>query len=70
MGPSRGDVLSWQAPMTPITGPASEVQASEEPPSNPTRIYNAGQLGLHCGIAVVALAAWLHVMRINGARGK
>jgi hypothetical protein len=68
--PHRGDVLAWRAPMTAITGPAGEAASSEKPPSNPTRYYNAGTLSLNTGIAVIALAAWLGVMRINGARGQ
>ncbi len=69
MGPTRGDVLAWRVSM-PMPGPAGDAQAAEKPSSNPTRFYNAGQLSLDTGIAVVALAAWLSVMRINGARGQ
>lgn len=70
MGPTRGDVLAWRAPTSAIPGPAGEAPAAEKPSSNPTRSYNAGQLALNTGIAVVALAAWLSVMRINGSRGQ
>lgn len=69
MGPCRGDVLAWRAPMAAMNGPPAETKTAEKPPSNPTRSYNAGQLALNTGVAVVALTAWLHVMRINGSRG-
>lgn len=63
----RHAVLAWRAP---ACGPASERGSAKEPPANPTRAYNAGRLALGTGIAVIALAAWLHVMRINGATGR
>lgn len=69
VGPTRGDVLAWRAPLSPVTGPAADTQAEEPSSSNPTRTYSAGRLALNTGIAVVALAAWLSVMRINGSRG-
>jgi hypothetical protein len=68
--PCRGDVLAWRAPMAAMNGPDAETKTTDKRPSNPTRSYNAGRLALNTGIAVVALAAWLHVMRINGARGR
>lgn len=57
-------LLSWQAPSAPPT-PAD---TTSEPPSNPHRNYSVGELALTRGMAVVSLARWLHVMRINGAR--
>jgi len=68
--PYRGDVPAWRAPMTAVPGPTGEAASTEKPPSNPTRFYNAGTLALNTGIAVLALAAWLGVMRINGSRGQ
>ena len=64
--PSACDVLTWRAP---AVGPADE-PTSEQSPSNPQRTYSAGQLALDTGIAVVALTAWLRVMRTNGSRGQ
>jgi hypothetical protein len=65
--PGRNDVLTWQIP---ISGPTADRSTTEEPSANPTRAYSAGRLSLDTGIAVIALAAWLHVMRINGATGR
>lgn len=64
--PGPCDVLTWRAP---AVGPADE-PTSEQSPSNPQRTYSAGQLALDTGIAVVALTAWLRVMRTNGSRGQ
>lgn len=69
MGPTRGDVLAWRAPLSPVAGPAGDTQTDEPSSSNPTRTYSAGRLALNTGIAVIALTAWLSVMRINGSRG-
>lgn len=69
MSPTRGDVLAWRAPLSPMTGPAGDTQTDEPSSSNPTRTYSAGRLALNTGIAVIALTAWLSVMRINGSRG-
>ena len=63
----RGDVISWQAP---AAGPAVEQKTEDESSSNPTHAYNAGQLSLNSGVAVVFLTAWLRVMRMNGTHGR
>lgn len=64
--PGACNVLAWRAP---ATGPGDETAAASQSPSNPQHTYSAGQLALDTGIAVIALAAWLRVMRLNGARG-
>jgi hypothetical protein len=56
-------LLSWEAPASPDTA-----SAREEEPSNPHRNYSVGELALTVGMAVVSLARWLHVTRINGSR--
>ncbi len=38
-------------------------------PSNPQQTYCVGRIALTSGMAVVALACWLHVMRLGSARG-
>ena len=57
----------WQAP---TDGPATNEPAREKTPSNPQRSYSAGQLALDTGVAVVALAAWLRTVRMNGSRSQ
>ncbi len=67
MGSSRGDGLTWRAP---ACGLSTERSTADNSPANPTQTYSVGRLSLDTGIAVIALAAWLHVMRINGATGR
>lgn len=56
-------LLAWQVPPSET----AETRLSEEnAPSNPTRTYCAGRLALTAGMAVLALARWLHVMRVRG----
>lgn len=64
--PADESVFAWQA--ANVGAPAEA--AREESSSNPIRSYSAGQLSLNTGIAVVALTAWLRVMRVNGAHGR
>ena len=57
-------ILVWrQADTTQV-----ETQpASDRVPSNPMRAYNAGRLALTSGMAVIALAFHLQVMRMGAA---
>ena len=67
VAPRSNSEWVWQAPMD---GPATHEPAREKTPSNPQRSYSAGQLALDTGVAVVALAAWLRIVRTNGSRSQ
>lgn len=59
-------VVVWQTPE-----PAAEVQHdSDRVPSNPTHSYSAGRLALTFGMAILALAVQLPLMRIGAATGR
>lgn len=60
-------LIVWQQP------PAAQVETapkSDRVPSNPTQAYNAGRLALTFGVAVIALAYQLQVMRMGSALGR
>jgi|KBSSwiStaDraftv2_1062776.scaffolds.fasta_scaffold3321613_2 hypothetical protein len=56
-------LLAWQSPDTSQTN-----SPEDSTPSKPTRSYCAGELKLTCGMVVLALAQWLHIMRLSGVR--
>lgn len=62
-----GTLMIWRTP--------SEVRAvaatgePEKVASRPTQTYAAGQLALAVGMSLVALACWLHIMRLTGTHG-
>jgi hypothetical protein len=62
-----GTLLIWRAP-----GEARVAAAAGEPEkgaSRPTQTYAAGQLALAVGMSLVAMARWLHIMRLTGTHG-
>jgi len=59
-------LLAWQAP---VAGGVSR-RVPERVPSKPVQTYAVGQLSLTLGVAVIALAAWLQIMRTHGIRGQ
>jgi hypothetical protein len=61
--PRPNVLLAWRSPETSQTN-----SPEDSTPSKPTRTYCAGQLELTCGMAVLALAQWLHIMRLSGVR--
>ncbi len=57
-------LLAW-----PLPSPNQTVNTeTEDCSSNPTQVYCAGELALTFGMAVIVLARWLHISRINGSR--
>ena len=56
-------LLTWQSPDAGKTN-----SPEDSTPSKPTRTYCAGQLELTSGMAILALAEWLHIMRMSGVR--
>lgn len=62
----HGALPAWRMP---TGGQAEPRRVTEKVPSKPIQPFCAGQLCLALGMAVIALAAWLHIMRINGAHG-
>ena len=62
--PRQTTSLTWQMPARSVTPPATSRM-----PSRPVQAFAVGQLALAAGMAVVTLAAWLHIMRITGAHG-
>ena len=62
-----GTLLIWRAPSE-----TRAVVAAGEPEkvaSRPTQTYAAGQLALAVGMSLVAMARWLHIMRLTGTHG-
>ena len=59
-------LLIWRVP---AEAPGASSRAANRAPSKPVGTYCAGQLALTFGMAVITLARWLQIMRINGARG-
>jgi hypothetical protein len=53
----------------PVGGQIEAGSTTVKVPSNPIHTYCVGHLALTTGMAVIALAAWLQIMRINGAIG-
>lgn len=64
--PGQAAPFIWQES---AEAPAIAQAITERTPSNPTHIFAVGQLALEAGMAIVTLAVWLHIMRINGVRG-
>ena len=63
-----GTLMIWRAP-----GEARAPAAAGEPEkvaSRPTQTYAAGQLALAVGMSLVAMARWLHIMRLTGTHGQ
>jgi len=60
-------LLIWRVPTEALVAPG---RVANRAPSKPVLTYCAGQLALACGMAVITLARWLQIMRINGARGQ
>jgi hypothetical protein len=58
--------LIWRVP---ICGQNQAGGTAAKVPSNPIHTYCVGHLALTMGMAVIVLAAWLLIMRINGALG-
>jgi len=66
--PSRTTThITWQEPISSSIG---DVRNADKIPSNPIHTYCAGHLALILGMAVIALTAWLQIMRISGALGR
>ncbi|GMV97013.1 MAG: hypothetical protein HRF43_10705 [Phycisphaerae bacterium] len=60
-------LLIWRRPEQ---APVETFRTSQRVPSNPQRAYHAGRLALASGVAVLALARALPVMRLGAARGR
>ena len=58
--------LIWQVPASDTSDTGS---TADKVPSNPIHTYCVGHLALATGMAIIALATWLQIMRINGANG-
>ncbi len=56
----------WRAPGTSASETSEPVGRGA---SRPVRAYFAGHLSLNAGMAVLALARWLHIMRLTGTPG-
>jgi hypothetical protein len=71
-----GRLRSQSAPGRPVAGlmwqlPRAEQVSTalrrERVPSNPLQSFSAGRLALAAGMAVLALANWLHITRVHGS---
>ncbi len=49
------------------SGPMTTHVDPDNKPSHPMQTYCVGQIALNVGMAVVALALWLHIMRMSSA---
>lgn len=56
--------LMWQLPCAEQVSVAVQ---RERVPSNPLQSFSAGRLALAAGMAVLALANWLHITRVHGS---
>lgn len=66
-GLTRPAVATWRLPAGASLVERGDGKAHS---ARPKRTYSAGQLALDTGVAVLALAAWLLVMRSNGSHGR
>ena len=63
--PGRRPALAWQAPEA---GPPHPRTPPRPPSGHPEHSFNAGPLALARGVAVIARAAWLHIMGLAGVQ--
>ena len=62
-----GTLMIWRAPSEARA--AATAGEPEKVASRPTQTYAAGQLALAVGMSLVAMARWLHIMRLTGTHG-
>lgn len=61
-------LMIWRAPGEVRTAVAAG--ETKRVASRPTQTYAAGQLALAVGMSLVAMARWLHIMRLTGTQGQ
>jgi hypothetical protein len=62
-----GTLQIWRVP---ADASATTARETGRVASRPVKSYSAGQLSLSAGMAIVALARWLRVMRLTGTQGQ
>ena len=62
----QGTLMIWR---TPADSRADAGVDSEKAASRPIHCFAAGQLALAVGMSLVAMARWLHIMRLTGTHG-
>jgi hypothetical protein len=67
-GGRRALSLVWECEQGSLRQPAVEAD-EDQARSNPHHTFCVGELSLTLGMAVVALAAWLQILRFSGVLG-
>jgi hypothetical protein len=65
--PEGQTVATWRMPPN---GAAAARGETDKAPSHPVHAFSAGQLALNLGMAVITLAAWLHIVHRKGTLGQ